>query len=76
MWSSRPVKQCVFYVGTEPMRLPSYFEEDGTRHPYELVNLQDYGARELLASPDWATIYGPWARKGTVQPCCWRSSKR
>ena len=64
MWSSRPVKQCVFYVGTEPMRLPSYFEEDGTRHPYELVNLQDYGARELLASPDWGDNLWALGAKG------------
>lgn len=49
----RPVKQCVFYLGSEPMRLPSFFEENGTRHEYEVVNLHDYQASELLASDDW-----------------------
>ena len=43
----------MLYVGSEPMRLPSYFEEGGTRHPFELINLQDSEASELLASPDW-----------------------
>jgi predicted transposase YdaD len=50
---SRQVRQCVFYIGTEPMRLSAVFEEGGTRHAFDVVNLQDYDASELLASADW-----------------------
>ena len=49
----QPVRQCVFYIGYEPMRLQPFFEEGGTRHEFEVVNLQDYDSGELLASPDW-----------------------
>lgn len=60
----QPVDQCVLYVGTEPLRLPSYFEEGKTRHEFELVNLQDYKAEELLASPDWGDNLWALGAKG------------
>ena len=47
------VKQRVFYIGAEPMRLEAVFQEDETSHGFEIVNLQDYQAADLLASPDW-----------------------
>lgn len=50
---SQPVIQSVFYVGRDPMRLAPIFEERETRHGFTIVNLQDYDAADLLASPDW-----------------------
>jgi predicted transposase YdaD len=47
------VRQCVFYIGNESMRLAPYFAEGGTRHEFDVVNLQEYDAKELLASADW-----------------------
>ena len=35
----QPVRQCVFYIGTEPMRLPPVFEDVGTRHAYEVGSM-------------------------------------
>lgn len=49
----QPVWQCVFYIGREALRIPSAFEERETRHRYEIVNLHEYQADELLRSPDW-----------------------
>ncbi|MCC6538497.1 MAG: hypothetical protein IT162_13155 [Bryobacterales bacterium] len=48
-----PISQCVLYIGAEPLRMSAAFEEGGTTHRFEMVNLQDYTAEELLASPDW-----------------------
>ena len=64
------VDQSVLYIGSEPMRLPAFFEEGKTRHEYELINLQDYDSAELLASPDWAITCGRWVRKATSRLCC------
>ena len=47
------VNQCVFYIGNDPLRLPSTFTARRTQHSYEIVNLQDYDSNDLLASPDW-----------------------
>ena len=60
----RPVRQCVFYIGREPMRLQPYFKEGRTRHRFEIVNLQDYEASELLASPDWGDNLWALGAKG------------
>ena len=60
----QPVKQCVFYIGNEPLRLQPFFEEDGTRHEFEIVNLQDYEAAELLASSDWGDNLWALGAKG------------
>ena len=35
----KPVWQCLFYIGVEPLRMPPFFEEGGTRHEFEIVNL-------------------------------------
>lgn len=73
----RPVKQTVFYIGTEPLQMPPFFEENGTRHPFEIVNLQEYDAGELLARPDWGdNLCGLSGREGSVRRycmLCWRS---
>ena len=58
------VRQCVFYIGSEPMRLNPFFEEDGTRHEFEIVNLQEYESSELLASPDWGDNLWALGAKG------------
>ena len=58
------VRQCVFYIGSEPMRLKPFFEEDGTRHEFEIVNLQEYESSELLASPDWGDNLWALGAKG------------
>lgn len=47
------VIQSVFYIGWEPMRLQPRYEEHRTAHEFVIVNLRDYTAEELLASPDW-----------------------
>ena len=63
------IRQCMFYIGSETLRMPAFFEEDGTRHPFEIVNLQDYEASELLASEDWGTIFGHWGQRGSGPWC-------
>ena len=49
----QPVHQRVFYIGRENLRLPPFFAEGGTTHQFEIVNLQDYAASDLLTSDDW-----------------------
>ncbi len=73
----RPVGQCVFYIGAEPLRMSPVFEEGGTTHRFEIVNLQDYAAEQLLASPDWGDVRSSTrlsakrARSGTRRrPAC------
>ena len=58
------VDQSVLYIGSEPMRLPSFFEEGKTRHEYEVINLQDYDSAELLANPDWGDNLWALGAKG------------
>ena len=58
------VRQCVFYIGNEPMRLPAEFAEGRTTHAFDIVNLQDYDAAELLASPDWGDNLWALGAKG------------
>jgi predicted transposase YdaD len=58
------VRQCVFYIGTEPMRLAPVFEEGGTRHAFDVVNLQEYDASDLLASADWGDNLWALGAKG------------
>jgi predicted transposase YdaD len=60
----RPIHQCVFYIGSEPLRLSGRFEEGRTIHSYAIVNLQDYEASELLASPDWGDNLWALGAKG------------
>jgi len=50
---SQATTQCVFYIGSGPLRLPAEFVEGGTSHRFEIINLQDYDADQLLASNDW-----------------------
>jgi hypothetical protein len=49
----QPIEQSVFYIGSEPMRLQPKYETASTTHRFEIINLQEYSAAELLASPDW-----------------------
>ena len=58
------VSQCVFYIGKEPMRLEAMFAEDRTTHGFDIVNLQDYEAADLLASPDWGDNLWALGAKG------------
>jgi len=60
----RPIHQCVFYIGREPMRLDLAFAELGTRHEFRIVNLQDFDAEEILASPHWADLVWAIGAKG------------
>jgi hypothetical protein len=60
----QPIRQCVFYIGTEPMRLAPVFEEGGTRHAFDVVNLQDCDASVLLASTDWGDDLWALGAKG------------
>ena len=60
------VRQCVFYIGNEPMRLPSEFAEGRTTHAFDIINLQDYDAADLLESPDWGDNL--WALGATRRP--------
>ncbi len=43
----QPIHQTVFYIGKEPMRLDTVFEELRTVHRFDVVNLQDCEAGEI-----------------------------
>src|SRR5258708_352789 len=50
----RHVAQFVLYLGREPMRLEDGFRSASMDFRFEIVNLREFDAAPLMASPDWA----------------------
>ena len=48
------VTQVVLYLGREPMRLDRTYTSPSLDFRFEVVNLREWDAEPLLASPDWA----------------------
>jgi hypothetical protein len=48
-----PLRQILIYIGRDPCTMKPGFEQDGFQYSYELFNLRDMAAEELLASPNW-----------------------
>ena len=46
--------QTVLYLGREPLRLERTYTSPSMDFRFEIVNLREYDAEPLLASPDWA----------------------
>jgi len=48
------IVQTVLYLGREPLRLEQTYTSPSMEFRFEIVNLREYEAEPLLASPDWA----------------------
>jgi hypothetical protein len=48
------VVQTVLYLGAEPLRLERSYTSPSMDFRFEVVNLREFDAEPLLASPDWA----------------------
>lgn len=48
------VVQTVLYLGQEPLRLERTYTSPSMDFRFEIVNLREFDAEPLLASPDWA----------------------
>ena len=50
------VVQTVLYLGREPLRLQTSYSTPSVDFRFEIVNLREYDAEQLLGSDDWADI--------------------
>ena len=48
------IVQTVLYLGREPLRLERTLKSPSMDFRFEIINLREYDAEPLLASPDWA----------------------
>ena len=48
------IVQTVLYLGGEPLRLERTLQSPSMDFRFEIINLREYDAEPLLASPDWA----------------------